>query len=111
MRQATPFGEVYLIFFFVGAILQQPLPFLQQLRLTVWEKRSALQFQQRIALLYGAAGFGRDSGIVIRIADNERRGHGIAFGLNGLQFKADQRLAFLHLVTLVDKVGKVLAPA
>ena len=68
-----------------------------------------LQFQQRIALFYGATGFSRDSGIVISIADNERRGHGIAFGLNGFQFKADQRLTFLHLVTLVDEVGKVLA--
>ena len=68
-----------------------------------------LQFQQRIALLYGATGFSRDSGIVIGIADNERCGHGIAFGLNGFQFKADQRLTFLHLVTLVDEVGKVLA--
>ena len=68
-----------------------------------------LQFQQRIALLYGTTGFSRDSGIVISIADNERRGHGIAFSLNGFQFKADQRLTFLHLVTLVDEVGKVLA--
>jgi len=31
-----------------------------------------LQFQQRIALLYDATGFSHDSGIVIRIADNER---------------------------------------
>ena len=36
-----------------------------------------LQFQQRIALLYGAAGFSRDSGIVIGVADNERRGHAL----------------------------------
>ena len=39
-----------------------------------------LQFQQRIALLYGTTGFSRDSGIVISIADNERRGHGIELG-------------------------------
>ena len=52
-----------------------------------------LQFQQRIALLYGATGFSRDSGIVISIADNERCGDGIALGLDGLDVKADQRLA------------------
>lgn len=46
-----------------------------------------LQFQQRIALLYGATGFSRDSGIVIGIADNKRRGHEIAFGLNGFSSK------------------------
>ena len=46
-----------------------------------------LQFQQRIALLYGTTGFSCDSGIVIRIADNERRGHGIAFGLDASSSK------------------------
>ena len=70
---------------------------------------SALQFQQCIALLHGTGGFGGDRCILVGVADDQRRGDGIALGLDGLDVKADQRLALAHLVALIDEVGEVLS--
>ena len=59
-------------------------------------------------LFFRTTGFSHDSGIVISIANNERRGHGIAFGLNklGSASEMDYKLEFISKVLAGKKSGE-----